>query len=151
MNDRYLFRGKTTYDKWVDGDLITFGGRCYIHPQNSDFEVKSGLARIVRVYKAVSKLDLYSHIISNLEKENAKQKAILEAIDNEMMPLPFETDFDKAIKTAKSEAIKEFAERLKKVKDDLKYYLDNNEENGVVYIPKFVINNLVKEMTEAEE
>ena len=82
-----------------------------------------------------------------LREENAKQKAILEAIDNEMMPLPFETDFDKAIKTAKSEAIKEFAERLKKVKDDLKYYLDNNEENGVVYIPKFVINNLVKEMT----
>lgn len=53
MNDRYIFRGKTTYDKWVDGDLITFGGRCYIHPQNSDFEVKSGLARIVRVYKVI--------------------------------------------------------------------------------------------------
>lgn len=53
MNERYIFRGKTTYDKWVDGDLITFGGRCYIHPQNSDFEVKSGLARIVRVYKVI--------------------------------------------------------------------------------------------------
>lgn len=53
MNNRYICKGKTTYDKWVDGDLITFGGRCYIHPQNSDFEVKSGLARIVRVYKVI--------------------------------------------------------------------------------------------------
>ena len=25
-----------------------------------------------------------------------------------------------------------------------------NEENGVVYIPKFVVDNLVKEMTEVE-
>lgn len=57
--------------------------------------------------------------IERLEKENAKQKAILEAVDNEMMPLPFETDFDKAIKTAKSEAIKEFVD----MKD--KYYVAN--------------------------
>lgn len=30
-----------------------------------------------------------------------------------------------------------------KIKDDLKYYLDTNEENGVVYIPKFVIEKIV--------
>ena len=41
-------------------------------------------------------------------------------------------------------------EATKKVKSDLKYYLDTNEENGVVWIPKFTINNLVKEMTEKE-
>lgn len=30
-----------------------------------------------------------------------------------------------------------------KIKKDLKYYLDTNEENGVVYIPKFVIEKIV--------
>lgn len=41
-------------------------------------------------------------------------------------------------------------EATKKVKSGLKYYLDTNEENGVVWIPKFTINNLLKEMTEKE-
>ena len=30
-----------------------------------------------------------------------------------------------------------------KIKKDLKYYLDTNEENGVVYIPKFVVEKIV--------
>ena len=30
-----------------------------------------------------------------------------------------------------------------KIKKDLKYYLDTNEENGVVYIPKLVIEKIV--------
>lgn len=42
-------------------------------------------------------------------------------------------------------------EATKKVKSDLKYYLDTNEENGVVWIPKFTINNLLKEMTEEKK
>ena len=41
--------------------------------------------------------------------------------------------------------------KIEKIKADLKYYLETNEENGVVYIPKFIIDNLVKEMTEVEE
>ena len=32
-----------------------------------------------------------------------------------------------------------------KVIKDLKYYLDTNEENGVVYIPKFVIEKMINE------
>lgn len=35
---------------------------------------------------------------------------------------------------------------IEKIKTKLKYYLETNEENGVVYIPKFIIDNLVKEM-----
>ena len=35
---------------------------------------------------------------------------------------------------------------LKRLKDGLKYYLDTHEEKGVVYIPKFVMQNFVKEM-----
>ena len=39
-------------------------------------------------------------------------------------------------------------EKIKKWKEDLKYYLDNNEESGVVYIPKFVVEKRIKEMSE---
>lgn len=40
---------------------------------------------------------------------------------------------------------------IEKIKKKLQYYLNINEENGVVYIPKFVVDNLVKEMTEVSE
>lgn len=39
---------------------------------------------------------------------------------------------------------------IEKIKKKLQYYLNINEENGVVYIPKFVVDSLVKEMTEVE-
>lgn len=29
------------------------------------------------------------------------------------------------------------------IKNELKYYLDTNEENGVVYIPKFIVEKIV--------
>lgn len=35
--------------------------------------------------------------------------------------------------------------KIKKVVEDLKYYLDTNEENGVVYIPKFVVEKIVND------
>lgn len=35
---------------------------------------------------------------------------------------------------------------IEKIKKKLKHYLNTNEENGVVYIPKFVIDNFLKEM-----
>ena len=38
--------------------------------------------------------------------------------------------------------------KIENIKKNLQYYLNINEENGVVYIPKFIIDNLVKEMTE---
>ena len=34
-------------------------------------------------------------------------------------------------------------ENQDKIKEDLKYYLDTNEENGVVYIPKFIIEKII--------
>ena len=73
------------------------------------------------------------------DKIMLEQKVILEAINDEFNPLPFETDFDKAIKEAKSEAIKEFAERLYR-------------RIGYCDLPNLVvkshIDNLAKEMTE---
>jgi predicted RNase H-like nuclease (RuvC/YqgF family) len=50
--------------------------------------------------------------VEELQTKNKKYKAILEEINNEINPLPFETDFDKAINKAKSEAIKEYDKRL---------------------------------------
>ena len=35
--------------------------------------------------------------------------------------------------------------KVHKVMKDLKYYLDTNEENGVVYIPKFAIEKMINE------
>ena len=32
------------------------------------------------------------------------------------------------------------------MKEDLKYYLENNEENGVVYIPKFAVEKMISEI-----
>jgi len=31
---------------------------------------------------------------------------------------------------------------------DLKYYLENNEENGVVYFPKFQIEKIIESLKE---
>lgn len=49
----------------------------------------------------------------------------------------------------KEKALQE--ERHKKGKVDivrtLKHYLDCNEENGVVYIPKFVVEKMIEELT----
>lgn len=45
------------------------------------------------------------------------------------------------------EEVKEYSavlKKLDKIKKDLKYYLDINEENGVVYIPKFVIEKIIE-------
>lgn len=55
----------------------------------------------------------------------------------------------------REEALKHCEEENKKLKskktrkhiiDTLKYYLDVNEENGVVYMPKFIVEKLIKEL-----
>lgn len=46
------------------------------------------------------------------------------------------------IQTTKSNI--ELSEKLETAIDDLKYYLENNEENGVVYVPKFAIEKIIK-------
>ena len=39
-----------------------------------------------------------------------------------------------------------YFENIDKVRKDLKYYLDTNEELGVVYIPKFIVEKMIKEL-----
>jgi hypothetical protein len=38
---------------------------------------------------------------------------------------------------------------IEKIKKDLKYYLDTNEENGVVYVPKFILDKILNEVGNA--
>ncbi len=60
----------------------------------------------------------------------------------------------------KQEALKEKQEQEHKkqhtksvayVKDSLNFYLDSHEENGVVYIPKFIIEKMIKELKDNEK
>jgi hypothetical protein len=39
----------------------------------------------------------------------------------------------------------ELSQKLEDVIKDLHYYLDNNEENGVVFVPKFAIEKIVNQ------
>ena len=42
-------------------------------------------------------------------------------------------------------AMEQYSETLKeldRIKKNLKHYLDTNEENGVVHIPKFIVENM---------
>ncbi len=80
-----------------------------------------------------------------LQKALADKIAILEEIDNEINPLPFVTNFDVAIRSAKSEAYKEFAERLKQ--QVITIPLCKYEEHGYKAV-HYEIDDLVKEMTE---
>ena len=72
-------------------------------------------------------------------------KKLIDKIEDHINPLPFETDYDKAIRQAKTEAVKEFAERLKQhyIKD--KRYDRPNAHTLIAFLFN-VIDNLVKEM-----
>lgn len=91
--------------------------------------------------------------VAIMKAENERQKAEIErlkmereALDDAIYPLPFKTDFDIAIETAKVEAYKEFADLFKQEMrncanaefDGIKYYLIGEE----------FVNRRVKEMTE---
>lgn len=83
--------------------------------------------------------------IEELKEKTEKQRLIIEAIDDNMFPLPFETDYDKAIKNAKAEAIKEFAKRLVAIYENDKTYDRPNAHTLVMTLFRN-IDNLVKEM-----
>ena len=67
--------------------------------------------------------------------ENAIER-LAEYEDTDLTPEEFKESVDFTL---------ELNKKIKKVVTDLKYYLDTNEENGVVYIPKFVIEKMVNE------
>lgn len=76
------------------------------------------------------------NILKRNADENKKTK------DNNMMLMRAESQMqDNLFRTYK--ILCEKNEELYEIKKDLKYYLDTNEENGVVHIPKFIIEKIV--------
>lgn len=57
---------------------------------------------------------------------------------------------DKLIEVAHGLINRQKAE-IEKVKSCLEFYLDENEEMGIVFIPKFVVEKRIKEMTEGKD
>ena len=55
--------------------------------------------------------------------------------------------FDEEEKEALTMAINAI-QKTERLREDLKYYLATNEENGVVFIPKFVVQKRIKELKE---
>lgn len=91
--------------------------------------------------------DVYS-LINRQKAENDTLKAMIEAAEDHYSPLPFKGIFDEKIKEAKDEAIKEFAERLKKNAQKFTEY-DEGGWGCTVYAVKVEdIDNTVEEITE---
>lgn len=89
-------------------------------------------------------------ICDRIEKEVERLKGRLESSDKQLEGMK-ESNARLYLRfnTAKSEAVKEFAESVDKiVTTRLKYYLEINEEKGVVYIPKFIIEKILEELKE---
>ena len=49
-----------------------------------------------------------------------------------------------------ADLIKSLRRREQAVVGDLKYYLENNEENGVVYVPRFIVEKIINNAKEGE-
>ena len=42
--------------------------------------------------------------------------------------------------------IEDYEEDMQKTREELEYYLNINEEKGVVYIPKFAVEKMIKRL-----
>ena len=75
-------------------------------------------------------------------------KKVIDKIEDHINPLPFETDYDKAIRIAKAEAVKEFAERFENELTQIEeIYIDEEHENFISANKVIaLLVNLVKEM-----
>ena len=111
-------------------DALDFINRQQAEIENYSQNNRSLTEAVTELQKALKK--------QSAEIERLKKcEIVLEAIEDNINPLPFETDYDKAVKREKAKAIKEFAERLKKIsRPTLEYY-------GVVL--ESDIDTLVKE------
>jgi hypothetical protein len=76
-----------------------------------------------------------------LRAENKNQKLAIEEIEDIINPLPFETDFEKAIRTAKSETIKELIDMIQD-----KSFMDQLSMDGEKIVYMKDIDNLRQEM-----
>lgn len=79
--------------------------------------------------------------ISKEEYESLKAKA--EKLEDAKIEFLSEINIQKEIALLEKKRRFNVSDELYKIKKDLEYYLDTNEESGVVYIPKFVIKKIV--------
>ena len=73
----------------------------------------------------------YNFLMENAEKNIDAECEILQAKERQKM--------------AVARAMEQYSETLKeldRIKNNLTYYLDTHEENGVVHIPKFMVENM---------
>lgn len=77
MEREILFRGKTTPKEtrevnniWVEGDLITSGGKLYIHPQGNRVQVNSELGKIIVMHEVIP--ETIGQFIGKVDKNNKK-------------------------------------------------------------------------------
>ena len=92
---------------------------------------------------AIDLINRYEAEIKRLADENKKQKAIIEDIENSINPLPFVTDFDMAMNKTKDDAVKEFAQRLKKRSG---YFYKNGGHIAWECVTVYDINIISKEL-----
>lgn len=86
-------------------------------------------------------LDLINRQQAEIERLTLEVEAVNELIN----PLPFKSNFDRAIETAKSEAIKEFIKKFEKKIKDVKFTM------GQTWEIKCALKQTLKEMTEVSE
>ena len=98
--------------------------------------------------------------LASLNKKVAEQKAEIErltleveAVNELINPLPFKSNFDRAIETAKTEAIKKFAEKFREKSGSIVTSCQGYEiyETKQYQISAINFDNLVKEMTEVDK
>lgn len=89
-------------------------------------------------------------LINRQQAEIERLEAMIDAAEEHFSPLPFKNKFDEYIKKNKSEAIKEFAERLKSRTRRMIEYDEGGWDCTRYAIDDEGIDNLVKEMTEDE-
>lgn len=99
---------------------------------------------LIKRLKAVSKAELDT--IHTLGEDYEKALEEINRKNAEIEKLTVQKNAFAAGKKVEAEKVKEAQKIIKKLKADLKYYLESNEGNGVVYIPKYVIEQRIKEL-----
>ena len=110
--------------------------------RNCQAELEQARAEITRLKHYADKCHDCPIVCAKTEIIKAHEE--LEAVQAELERVKNDA-FDEAMRTCTLAADKVLLNiELEQVKQNLKYYLEVNEENGVVYIPKFHIEKMVR-------
>ena len=82
---------------------------------------------------------IIADLIENLTSQLADYHHMEQLVDGKMA----ENQRLRKINEKLQSQLTEIQRREKAAVEDLKYYLENNEDNGVVYIPKFAVEKII--------